>query len=859
MSKCKVVFSGLLHHIVHSSAAVTQCCSSPLSKRKNAWLNSVLLAVIAVFMTACSGGGGGGSSGTSSASSTGDFIITGTVSAPGGVVAFFPHRNFLEKVYDAVFPATYASISGVAPVPDGTEIDLVSIDDAGTVISILASTKTAGGGYSFDFTKLGLTTSSDLAVQVTSQSSGATMRAFVGAGGTVNLDPASEAAVQIVLATIGTTPGSSLSNFTMQELTDTTAAVNLLITTQQLSAATDIGTTVAAFKAAISTNSAIMSFVSAASAPGQTSQGPGDIGNYFPFDQGDTWVYQVTEQSSGQTTNYSDTIQISGTNTVNGVATTIFHETNPGNNGTPRDDYQAKDDRAVTEYGNDDTTDFLTPQLVPYHEYKFPLGLNTSFQPINRSGVTWTQDIDGDGKPETANVTATQTITSFEPVIVPAASYTNAARIVTNLNIIITLSSDGSKTTDDSTITEWYAPDVGLVKSTSIEEIAAQGKTTTTTTTNELTQFIPRLNFSSISAGAYHSCGVTKAGKAYCWGENGGRLGNGSTVDSSEPVAVSGSLTFASVSAGGSHTCGITTDGAAYCWGNNDRGQLGDNTQTSSNVPVPVSGGIVFSSISSGLFHTCGISVTGSAYCWGDNSDGELGYGTLPSIPMPVGPPMPSLVSTVPVPVSSGLTFTLLSASNIYSAGGSYTCGLVTGGAAYCWGSNLMGVLGIGNITLGNSSVPMPVSGGLAFISITTEFTTCAVTPNYATYCWGEQLNNSGTTYIDTPTLVSNNIKFITLSAKGDHVCGVAINGAAYCWGMDSMGQIGNGTAPNYVSTPAAVSGGIQFTSISVGGSHTCGLSTDGTGYCWGWNFWGQLGNGTTVDSSVPVKVMLLP
>ncbi len=95
----------------------------------------------------------------------------------------------------------------------------------------------------------------------------------------------------------------------------------------------------------------------------------------------------------------------------------------------------------------------------------------------------------------------------------------------------------------------------------------------------------------SVSAGFYHSCGETTAGAAYCWGGNDsyfGQLGNGTNTNSNVPVAVTGGLTFQSVSAGLQHSCGVTTAGTAYCWGENKHGRFGNGTETNSNVPVLV-------------------------------------------------------------------------------------------------------------------------------------------------------------------------------------------------------------------------------------------------------------------------------
>ena len=205
------------------------------------------------------------------------------------------------------------------------------------------------------------------------------------------------------------------------------------------------------------------------------------------------------------------------------------------------------------------------------------------------------------------------------------------------------------------------------------------------------------LVFEGLDAGSNHTCGVTAVGDAYCWGDSGlGKLGDGSTTDSSFPVLVSGGLAFISVSAGAFHTCGVTAGLAAYCWGRNFNGKLGDGSTSASSVPVRVSGGLTFASVSAGLQHTCGVTTVGDAYCWGSNTSGRLGDGSTSA-------------SSVPVPVSGGLTFASV------SAGEGHTCGVTTAGDVYCWGSNNRGQLGDGSTS--ESLVPVPVSGGLTFAS----------------------------------------------------------------------------------------------------------------------------------------------
>ena len=88
-----------------------------------------------------------------------------------------------------------------------------------------------------------------------------------------------------------------------------------------------------------------------------------------------------------------------------------------------------------------------------------------------------------------------------------------------------------------------------------------------------------------------------------------------------------GGHTFATVSVGEEHTCGVTAAGVAWCWGDNSFGRLGDGTDDSTAEPVAVAGGHVFTAVDAGVSHTCGLTVTGEAYCWGRGSGGRLGDG----------------------------------------------------------------------------------------------------------------------------------------------------------------------------------------------------------------------------------------
>lgn len=347
------------------------------------------------------------------------------------------------------------------------------------------------------------------------------------------------------------------------------------------------------------------------------------------------------------------------------------------------------------------------------------------------------------------------------------------------------------------------------------------------------------LVFTAVSAGYFHTCGITTGGVGYCWGENSsGQLGAiaGATTT---PVQVSGQLNFVNIGAGRDHTCGATTGAAGYCWGESGSGRLGTDG-TDHGSPGKVVGGFTFASTFGGYAHTCGVTTAGAGYCWGDNQFGELGNGTQGNNP-----------TSSPSAVSGGRTFTMISPGRYFS------CGLTTAGEAYCWGVNSEGELGDGSIVLGN--VPRAVSGQLNFSMVSAGgFHACGLTPAGAAYCWGEntfgQLGNDHIGTTSMPVAVAGGLTFAMISAGNRHTCGVTTDGKAYCWGDNSSGNLGNGTTDSR-ALPGPVGGGLTFSSVSAGRFHSCGITTSGTLYCWGSNNNGQLGDGTTVMRLEPVLV----
>ena len=348
------------------------------------------------------------------------------------------------------------------------------------------------------------------------------------------------------------------------------------------------------------------------------------------------------------------------------------------------------------------------------------------------------------------------------------------------------------------------------------------------------------LSLQMIESGLFHSCGVAAGGTAYCWGVGlNGQIGNAAYATSQPtPVAVSGVTTFQSVSAGGYHSCGVTTGQEAYCWGYNGYGALGDNTTTQRGTPVLVTGGLQFSSSSAGAYHTCGVTSGGEVYCWGRNYWGQVGDGgnTDTSVPVLVG--VPSVQSI--------------------AVGRNHSCALTTTGDAYCWGANGDGQLGNG--TTSESNIPVLVSGGPFHALTAGRYHTCGVDLSGVAYCWGYngygEYGDGTFTVSNTPVLAAGGMAFESVSAGYRTTCGITSGNLGYCWGYNRYGQGGNGTQVLTDLTPTVISGALTVQQVTNDGfGYTCALTTSGAPYCWGYNAFGQLGNGTVAVESTPVLV----
>jgi alpha-tubulin suppressor-like RCC1 family protein len=191
----------------------------------------------------------------------------------------------------------------------------------------------------------------------------------------------------------------------------------------------------------------------------------------------------------------------------------------------------------------------------------------------------------------------------------------------------------------------------------------------------------------------------------------------------------------------------------------------------------------------------------------------------------------------------------------LVSGGFRHTCGLLGNGTAYCWGFNGSLQLGTGAAN-DRDTLPRLVAGGLEFTRIDAgQGHTCAITRAGAAYCWGSG-SNDGALGSDTadvtpvPVPVDGGLTFKVITLGWSHTCGLTTAGVAYCWGNNDFGKVGRDTAALGVRTPVPVAGGHTFTAIAAGDYHTCAIATGGAAYCWGANTFGALGTGDTSSRS---------
>jgi alpha-tubulin suppressor-like RCC1 family protein len=401
-------------------------------------------------------------------------------------------------------------------------------------------------------------------------------------------------------------------------------------------------------------------------------------------------------------------------------------------------------------------------------------------------------------------------------------------------------------------------------------------------------------SWKSVSAGLKSNCAIRSDDTMRCWGNNNdGQLGTGNTTQYTSPTALTATggwntATWKSVAMGASNACAIRTDDTIRCWGGNWVGQLGDNTTTAKSAPTALTstGGwntATWKAVSSGEHFTCAIRTDDTMRCWGQNGDGQLGRNNTTGVLLPS-----ALTAT-----GGWDTATWKSVD----AGQWHVCAVRSDDTIRCWGNNSDGQIGDNSTT--DRLVPTAINGGGVWQRVSGGSTyTCGITTVGAISCWGSaldgQLGNNNTFYNNVPAQELDLGPWKDVVAHGYNTCGLRTNGefwcrfggnttsftfvhagpfksiskgyfsscllrdddTAMCYGDNWAGQLGDGTTTSSGNTPVTVSGGHRWKKITPASSATCGVRiTDNTLWCWGNNSNGAYGNNTTTSSLTPVQI----
>jgi alpha-tubulin suppressor-like RCC1 family protein len=390
----------------------------------------------------------------------------------------------------------------------------------------------------------------------------------------------------------------------------------------------------------------------------------------------------------------------------------------------------------------------------------------------------------------------------------------------------------------------------------------------------------------AVAAGLQFTCALTTGGAAQCWGANiYGQLGDGTTIGRSSPALVNGlSSGITAIAAGYFHACALRNDGRALCWGYNASGQIGNNTRINRRTPVLVgpSPPAITSqpkSVSADAGQTVTFSTAAdgfpvATFQWQGLFPGDTTWTNLTDTG-PYGGTTSTLLTVTSVTEalhgaqyravvtnSEGTATTNTATLNVSTVGGQgtvatalaaghgHTCAISGGGGVQCWGGNSGGQLGDGTRT--DRSTPVAATGvpvGPAAIAAGGSQTCVSFSGGYD-WCWGD---------VDGRRVVPPYVPFsepsTAVAAGSHHICGLTTAGGVRCRGQNHLGQLGDGTTTERNGPVQVVGLSSGIIAITAGASHTCALTSAGGVLCWGFNVSGQLGNGTTTNSSTPVPV----
>jgi alpha-tubulin suppressor-like RCC1 family protein len=368
---------------------------------------------------------------------------------------------------------------------------------------------------------------------------------------------------------------------------------------------------------------------------------------------------------------------------------------------------------------------------------------------------------------------------------------------------------------------------------------------------------IPALTVASGSAMAGTSAPGTASPTVLAWGRNtAGQLGDGTATSTSTPVKVHlpAGTKVTQVRAGCADTLALTARGHVLAWGSDSDGQLGDGRITDSATPVRVKlpRGTKITAIRAGCEHSLALTSKGQVLAWGYNHGGELGNGSTANSDVPVRVRLPRHAKVTAV-----------------SAGQYFSLARTAKGQVLAWGDNDSGELGNGSTASSDVPVRVALPAGVRATAVSAEEeTSLARTSGGGLFGWGDnslgQLGDGTTTSSDTPVSIPILVHgpslghLVSLFGGCGHTVALFSSGEVLAWGSNVFGQLGDGTTTGS-DTPVVVmlAASTKVAAISVGCATSYALTRNGHMLAWGLGAIGELGDGSTTSSDMPVRVDL--
>jgi len=344
---------------------------------------------------------------------------------------------------------------------------------------------------------------------------------------------------------------------------------------------------------------------------------------------------------------------------------------------------------------------------------------------------------------------------------------------------------------------------------------------------------------------------LLSVGSLWLWGQNSmGQLGdNTSSANKSSPVqTVAGGNNWKTLTDNGSTTmAAIKNDGSLWLWGNGNQGQIGDNNLVSRSSPVQtICQGTNWKQVSCGYNHTAAVKTDGSLWLWGGDNYGQLGDNT-------------TAIKVSPVQtIAGGNNWAQV------SCGRGSTAAIKTDGSLWAWGNNRFGQLGDNTANNNKSSPVQTIAGGNNWAQVACGYGAAAIKTDGSLWLWGYnyygQLGDGTTLNKSSPVQTiagGNNWKRVSVSTT--NAMAIKTDGSLWTWGFNYYGQLGDGTTLNKSSPVQTIAGGNNWKQASLGTltQHTAAIKTDGSLWLWGQNTDGQLGDGTVATKSSPVQTIV--